>query len=132
MGRGDGPQTEDFQPKPGSSEKFPVAGLHDDWGHHLLPRDLTRGIYRGGRRPIDLYRRVYAGIKGTPMPPFGGTVLNDDEIWDLVNYVMSVPYDGPGAPPTGPIPPAEPATKAASTEGAAAGNVASVSGNGGN
>lgn len=131
MGKGDGPQTEDFMPKPGSSEKFANPGLHDDWGHPILPRDLTRGIYRGGRRPIDLYRRVYAGIKGTPMPAFGGTVLNDDEIWDLVNYVMSIPYSGPGASPQSPVTSPEPKTAAAST-GEATGNVASVSGNGGN
>ncbi|MGE3314264.1 MAG: c-type cytochrome [Planctomycetaceae bacterium] len=132
MGKGDGPQTEDYMPKPGSSEKYPVPGLHDDWGHPQLPRDLTRGIYRGGRRPLDIYRRVYAGIKGTQMPAFGGTVLTDDEIWDLVNYVMSIPFDGPGAPPKSPVAPAAPATAAISIPSGAPGSVASVSGNGGN
>ncbi len=28
------------------------------------------------------------------MPGFGGTVLNDEEIWDVVNYVLSIPFDG--------------------------------------
>jgi mono/diheme cytochrome c family protein len=28
------------------------------------------------------------------MPAFG-TVLSDEEIWDVVNYVMSMPYSGP-------------------------------------
>lgn len=130
MARGDGPQTEDFQPKPGSSEKYAVPGLHDDWGNPQTPRDLTRGIYRGGRRPIDLYRRVYAGIKGTQMPPFN-TVLNDDEIWDLVNYVMSIPYDGPGAPPKSPIAPSAPTT-ASVEQNRQAGSLATLSGNGGN
>jgi len=91
-GRGDGSATEDFWPKPNSSEKFSKRGLHDEWGNQLKPRNLTLGQYRGGRRPVDLFRRVYAGIKGTPMPAFGGTALKDDEIWDLVNYVMSLPY----------------------------------------
>ncbi len=94
-GIGDGPQTEAFQKIPGTSEDYPEPGLYNVWGHPIEPRNLTRGIYRGGRRPIDLYRRIYAGIKGTPMPAFGGTVLKDEEIWDLVNYVMSIPYDGP-------------------------------------
>lgn len=58
----------------------------------LDPRNLRLGIYRGGRRPMDLYRRVYAGIKGTPMPA-GGNVLKPEEIWDLVNYVRSLPYE---------------------------------------
>lgn len=95
LGRGDGGAAEDFWPIPGSQppKNYPQRGLHDQWGHRLQPRDLTRGQYRGGRRPLDLYRRVFAGIKGTPMPAFGGTVLKDAEIWDLVNYVMSIPFE---------------------------------------
>lgn len=92
LGKGNGPQTEDFQKIPGTNDNFPERGLYDNWGHKVPPRDLTAGIYRGGRRPIDLYRRIYAGIKGTPMPAFGGATLNDDEIWDIVNYVMALPY----------------------------------------
>jgi mono/diheme cytochrome c family protein len=72
---------------------FDVPGLFDDWKHKIKPRDLTKGLYRGGRRPVDLYRRISAGIKGTPMPAFG-TVLKDEEIWDLVNYIMHVPHVG--------------------------------------
>lgn len=96
LGRGDGTLTEDFWPIPGSSpeQRYARPGLHDDWGNPQQPRNLTRGVYRGGRRPLDLYRRVYSGIKGTQMPAFGGTALTDAEIWDLVNYVMSLPFDG--------------------------------------
>ena len=32
------------------------------------------------------------------MPGFGGTVLNDEEIWDVVNYVQSIPFDGKESP----------------------------------
>lgn len=59
----------------------------DDWGNPTCPADLTKGVYRGGRRPIDLFRRIHAGIKGTPMPGFGGT-LKAEQIWDLVHYVQ--------------------------------------------
>jgi mono/diheme cytochrome c family protein len=90
-GKGDGPQTEDYQLILGTNKHRQVPGLFDDWGNPIKPRDLTSGIYRGGRRPIDIYRRIYSGIKGTPMPPFG-TALKDEEIWDLVNYAMSLPY----------------------------------------
>ncbi len=93
-GKGDGPATEDFWAITGSSETYPERGLHDEWGHLVPPRDLTRGQYRGGRRPIDVFRRLYAGIKGTPMPAFGGTGLTDEEIWHLVNYVMAMPFEG--------------------------------------
>lgn len=92
-GRGDGTSTVEYWPMQGTTKKYGVPGLHDDWANPIPPRDLTRGQYRGGRRPLDLYRRIHAGIKGTPMPAFGGTVLNDEQIWDLVNYVMSIPFD---------------------------------------
>jgi mono/diheme cytochrome c family protein len=69
-----------------------------------IPRNLRKGIYRGGRRPLDIYRRVHAGIPGTPMPGSGpaslgakGT-LTDAEIWNLVDYVLSLPYEGPSQP----------------------------------
>lgn len=103
-GRGNGGAVEDFWPNPNSKTggKFEVRGLHDVWGNPLQPRNLRLGQYRGGRRPIDIYRRLYAGIKGTPMPAFGGTVLKDEEIWDVVNYVMSLPYETESATPPAP------------------------------
>lgn len=91
QGRGNGSATQDFWDNPATNEKYPERGLHDIWGNLLPPRNLHRGIYRGGRRPIDIYRRLSAGIKGTPMPAFGGS-LSDQELWDMVNYVMSLPY----------------------------------------
>ncbi len=61
----------------------------DVWGLPLRPADLTLGVYRGGRRPIDLYRRVHTGVKGGEMPGFGGQ-LRSEEIWNLVDYVQSL------------------------------------------
>ena len=91
-GRGNGPQTEDFAKNPRTGEFYAERGLHDDWDQVIKPRDLTRGIYRGGRRPLDVYRRISEGIKGTPMPG-GSKSLKPDQIWDLVNYVMSMPFE---------------------------------------
>ncbi len=72
---------------------------------HAKPRNLRQGIYRGGRAPYDIYRRIYAGINGTPMPAAGpptpgapGT-LSNDEIWNLVDYVLSLPYEPISEPP---------------------------------
>jgi mono/diheme cytochrome c family protein len=100
QGEGNGSETFAFRDIPNTNpvQKYPEPGLFDDWGQKIEPRDLTRGIYRGGRRPIDLYRRITAGIKGTPMPAF--TILTEQERWDLVNFVLSVPYlDEPLTPP---------------------------------
>ena len=88
-GKGNGYQSFQFQKKRDGSD-YDVIGLHDDWGNPLPIRDLTSGIYRGGRRPLDVYRRIYSGIKGTPMPVFGGKGLTDAQIWDIVNYVLTL------------------------------------------
>ncbi|MBY0312373.1 MAG: c-type cytochrome, partial [Phycisphaerales bacterium] len=66
----------------------------DDWGKPLRPANLTAGVYKGGRRPIDLYWRIAKGINGTPMPVHLGSQLqSDDEVWDIVNFVLALPYD---------------------------------------
>ncbi len=77
---------------PGTNARSAQRGLYDDWGYKIKPRHLVRGILRGGDRPIDVYRRIAAGVKGTPMPP--AAALDDAEIWDLVNYVLHLPARG--------------------------------------
>lgn len=97
--RGNGASTETINDLPGQpGVKADKPGLFDTWGNIVKPRDLTSGIYRGGRRPIDIYRRIHTGIKGTPMQAFGST-LKSHEIWDIVNYVLSIPVTGPGPQP---------------------------------
>ena len=61
----------------------------------IPPRNLRVGIYRGGRRPLDLYYRIHAGINGAPMPAAKGTVPPED-IWHIVNYIRSLPYEFDG------------------------------------
>lgn len=90
-GNGNGPQTTIYEKNPVTQELYSEPGLHDVWDNLNQPRNLTYGIYRGGRRPIDLYRRIYAGIKGSRMPSFKN--LKDDEIWHIVNYVLSIPFE---------------------------------------
>jgi mono/diheme cytochrome c family protein len=64
----------------------------------IVPRNLRQGIYRGGRRPLDLYYRIHAGINHAPMPAAKGTVTPED-IWHIVNYIKSLPYETETAPP---------------------------------
>jgi len=64
---------------------------YDVWGQPAPAADLTAGMLHGGRRPIDIYRRIYAGINGTPMPAFEQALAADPEtFWHLVHYVLSV------------------------------------------
>ena len=90
-GRGNGPQSTIYQEILGTKDKYPESGLHDDWGHLNQPRDLTHGIYRGGRRPVDLFRRIHIGIKGSTMPAFDK--IDHEKIWHLVNYVLNIPFE---------------------------------------
>lgn len=63
----------------------------DDWGHVAFAADLTSGMLHGGRRPVDIYRRIYSGINGTPMPGFSEAFREDPEtIWHLVHFVTSL------------------------------------------
>jgi len=70
----------------------------------IRPRNLRQGVFRGGLRPIDIYWRIMNGIEGTPMPALATNIrkdsdppeakkLNPDEVWDIVNYVESLPYE---------------------------------------
>lgn len=78
--------------------------VKDDWGNEIQPRDLTRGVFRFGRRPVDLYRRIYAGINGTPMPEHIGMTITENgeqrtmaesDIWDLAFFVRTLSTHAP-------------------------------------
>ncbi len=66
------------------------AGRRNKWGDLNPPRDLTLGVYRGGSRPVDVFYRIKLGIAGSGMPQTSPSVT-DEEIWHLVDFVMSLP-----------------------------------------
>ena len=59
---------------------------------NIHPRNLRMGIYRGGRRPVDLYLRMMNGIAGTPMPA-ASDKMSETDLWSLVAYVRSLPFE---------------------------------------
>ncbi len=67
-------------------------GSLDDWGNPLRPANLNLGVYKGGRRPIDLYWRIAKGINGAKMPAHSN-LLPDEQIWDVVNFVLALPTE---------------------------------------
>lgn len=77
-----------------------VPFQYDDWGTLVRPANLAAGIYRGGRRPIDLYWRIRGGIPGSQMPKVdfeqSEFTTKDgkkvDPYWDMVNFVRALPY----------------------------------------
>lgn len=81
---------------------------NDTWGQPTRAADLTSGMLHGGARPVDIYRRIYSGINGTPMPSFAQALQSEpDTIWDLVAYVLYVSSRrrDKEVPPPGPIKP---------------------------
>jgi len=76
-GAGDGAQSKD-------------ANFKNDNGSKAYPRDLTAGIYRGGGGAADLYRRIFLGIPGSPMPAHMGSTASPTPTEDLINVVLYV------------------------------------------
>jgi len=73
-GKGDGQQQQE------DSEGFPVR-----------PRDLTAGIYKGSPESGEVYKRIVAGLPGSPMPSHPH--LYGKDAWDLVHLVRSLSTD---------------------------------------
>jgi mono/diheme cytochrome c family protein len=75
---------------------------YDQWGSLVRPANLTLGVFRGGRRPVDIYWRIRGGIIPSQMPlvklmetkPDGseGTEIDGKKYWDLVNFIQALPY----------------------------------------
>jgi hypothetical protein len=74
-----------------------------------IPRNLRDGMYRGGRRDIDLFWRVFGGIPGMGMPnsgpgdPGGQGTLTEQEIWQIVDYIQSLPFEPNSEPQYAPV-----------------------------
>ncbi len=63
-----------------------------DYGVKILPPDFTRSELRSIRpdhRREDLYRVIAAGVGGTAMPTWQGS-LPEEDLWALVHYVDSL------------------------------------------
>jgi mono/diheme cytochrome c family protein len=59
----------------------------DEQGYPTRPRDLTLGVFKGSPDPAHLYRRIVAGMPGTPMPMSDWAYGAD--AWHLVHLVRS-------------------------------------------
>jgi len=63
----------------------------DEKGFPTRPRDLTLGVFKGDPSPESVYRRIVAGMPGTPMPMSDWAYGND--AWHLVHFVRSLSSD---------------------------------------
>ena len=69
----------------------PSAGtLVDDWKNPIRAYDFTvPGRMKGGSTVEDVYRTLYVGIGGTPMPASGDN-MNADSLMALAHFVLSL------------------------------------------
>jgi mono/diheme cytochrome c family protein len=63
----------------------------DSKGYPTRPRDLTLGVFKGSPDPVSVYRRIVAGLPGSPMPQSG--YLNGNDAWHLTHFVRSLSSD---------------------------------------
>ncbi len=77
-GKGDGPKSDT---------------LADDVGNRIPPADFTRGIFKSGPRPEDIFRTFMTGLSGTPMPSFIDSFTSQNDGWALTFYVLSLSTD---------------------------------------
>lgn len=65
-----------------------VQKMVDDEGFATRPRDLTRGLFKGGYDPASLYRRIVYGMPGTPMP--ASKSLTPQQAGEMIHYLLSL------------------------------------------
>jgi mono/diheme cytochrome c family protein len=56
------------------------------------PRNFEEGVFRGGAKAADIYRRIVAGIAGSPMPAatFVEGQFEEEDVWHLINFIRSL------------------------------------------
>ncbi len=60
----------------------------DSQGRPTRPRDLTAGVFKGSPEPADVYRRIVAGLPGSPMP--SSPYLHGEDAWNLTRFVLAL------------------------------------------
>lgn len=65
-----------------------VVDQRDSKGVPTRPRDLTAGVFKGAPKPDQIYRRLVAGLPGSPMPQ--SAYLFGNDAWHLTHFVMAL------------------------------------------
>lgn len=78
---GDSMSSDDFD-----DDMYKIKLQESDHGYMTIPPDQTWDAIRSASSVNDLYLRIAAGVGGTSMPAWKGTIEND-EIWAVSYYV---------------------------------------------
>ena len=75
----------------GSGAPLPVRALRDSGGNPLEAADLTyKWGFKNGHRPEDLYRTLFGGLDGTPMPSYLEAIPAQRDRWALISHLLSL------------------------------------------
>ena len=86
----------------GKGDGAAAGTLEDASGAPILPADFTQGVFKVGNIPKDIYRTIATGLDGTPMPSFGDA-LNEEQLWAITYFVLSLAAEAKGFGLTGDI-----------------------------
>lgn len=75
----------------GDGESAQTLRNQDGARSHVF--DFTYGIYKGGSRPVDVYRTFVTGLDGSPMPSYADAIPEPRDRWALVYYCLSLGRD---------------------------------------
>ena len=64
--------------------------MKDTLGYPVKPRDLTAGIFKASASSEELFHRIAGGLPGSSMPGYKDA-LTEEQIWDLIHYVQTLP-----------------------------------------
>ncbi|MGC8640810.1 MAG: c-type cytochrome [Isosphaeraceae bacterium] len=68
-----------------------AATLKDYWDFPIAAADLTyKWQFKNGHTPEHVYRTIFSGLTGTPMPSAESLIPDNRDRWALVSYVLSL------------------------------------------
>lgn len=68
-----------------------AAQLQDNWDQPIVPADLTyKWEFKNGYKPEEVYRTMFGGLNGTPMPSYLDAYPDAQDRWAMVSYVLSL------------------------------------------
>lgn len=72
-----------------TEDSFQIKLQETEWGFKNLPPEFTWNSVRSATTVEELYVRLAAGVGGTAMPSWKGTIT-DEQIWAVAHYVKSL------------------------------------------
>ncbi|MFQ5640654.1 MAG: c-type cytochrome [bacterium] len=70
----------------GKGDGKSANSLTDDWGRKIKPFNFTKGNYKSGSDPKNIYTTLNTGLNGTPMPSFAGALLFGSDTFEDISY----------------------------------------------